>query len=302
MGTVVSYLVEIDGEVERAGERAGGRDSVAAAAKQIQRSIAELHRLAAMLTTWDPQSPISRYRRCEIAEAQLPGDVVAVLELCAIVKEMTKGWFDPWAMPGGVDPTGVAKGFIIERSLDVLVGGGGGPIRAALVNGGGDIATAGSLGGPAGSRVGIQHPWRRDALACVVELPPGGAVATSGRYERGEHLVNPFAGTSRSTRPRPSTVASVTVTGPSLAIADGIATALAVTQEDPYVILETVNERLLDSPAASGRGHGVGRNGYEAGRGHGVGRYGYEAYLIHDDGTEESTSGFPRVLHDAGVR
>src|SRR5206468_2510144 len=67
-------------------------------------------------------------------------------------------------------------------------------------------------------RVGIQHPLQRDALAAVLasdEL----AVATSGTYERGEHIVDPIGGG------RPQGVLSVTVAGPELATADAYATA-----------------------------------------------------------------------------
>ena len=28
---------------------------------------------------------------------------------------MSGGWFDPWAMPGGVDPTGLVKGWAVDR-------------------------------------------------------------------------------------------------------------------------------------------------------------------------------------------
>ena len=63
------------------------------------------------------------------------------------------------------------------------------------------------------------QPADPSRLACIVETP--GAVATSGTYERGNHLVNPFTSTASST-------ASATVTGPDLSLADALATALAV--------------------------------------------------------------------------
>jgi thiamine biosynthesis lipoprotein len=46
-----------------------------------------------------------------------------------------------------------------------------------------------------------------------------GAVATSGTYERGQHVLNPFTG-------QPATeLVSVTVVGPELTVADAYATA-----------------------------------------------------------------------------
>ena len=67
-------------------------------------------------------------------------------------------------------------------------------------------------------RVGIQHPLERDRIAAVVETRDL-AVATSGTYERGEHVFDPH------TRRPPTGVLSVTITGPDLATADAYATA-----------------------------------------------------------------------------
>ena len=67
-------------------------------------------------------------------------------------------------------------------------------------------------------RVGIQHPQIRDRIAAVVEADDL-AVATSGAYTRGDHVVDPHTG-----RP-PEGVLSVTIAGPDLATADAYATA-----------------------------------------------------------------------------
>jgi thiamine biosynthesis lipoprotein len=66
--------------------------------------------------------------------------------------------------------------------------------------------------------VGIADPFRPGRLALVVEARDC-AVATSGTAERGTHIVDPHAG-------RPAAgLASLTVVGPSLALADACATA-----------------------------------------------------------------------------
>jgi len=67
-------------------------------------------------------------------------------------------------------------------------------------------------------RVGIQHPLERGAVAKVIEATDL-AVATSGAYARGDHVVDPH------TRRPPAGVLSVKVTGPDLATADAYATA-----------------------------------------------------------------------------
>lgn len=205
MGTVVSFVVD-PGPLD-------GRATEAA----LKAACAELHRIDAVFSTWKPESPISRLRSGEIDPEDVPEEIGDVLGACARAREVTGGLFDPWLLPGGVDPSGYVKGWAAGRARDLLAGAG---VEAALVNAGGDIAT---LRGPAAGgrwRVGIRHPWRPDALACVIEVD--GAAATSGSYERGAHLVDPRSG-------EPSTaVASATVVGPDPGMADAFATALAV--------------------------------------------------------------------------
>jgi FAD:protein FMN transferase len=214
----------------------------------IRAACALLHEADAVFSTWDPQSPLSRLRRGDLAEPDGPACLAGVRVACEAAREASGGWFDPWAMPGGYDPTGLVKGWAVDRALAAIRQAG---LPAALVNGGGDLA---AYGGPAAGepwRAGIRHPWRRDALAAVLEVR--GAVATSADYERGAHLVDPRTG-------RPGCrAASATVTGPSLAMADALATALAVGADEAL--------------AAVG------------------GLPGYAGYLIRPDGTETWTSG-----------
>jgi FAD:protein FMN transferase len=66
--------------------------------------------------------------------------------------------------------------------------------------------------------VGIRHPEDLEQLAAVLEVEDL-AVATSGTYERGAHIVDPHTGLP------PSGLLSVTVVGPDLGTADAYATA-----------------------------------------------------------------------------
>ncbi len=169
-----------------------------------------------IFSTWKAQSPLSRLRRGDLSLVEVPDEVLEVLDACRSARRASEGWFDPWSMPGGVDPTGLVKGWAAERALNELKGL---DLSGAVVNAAGDIA---SFGGPdAGQafRFGVVRPDSPLKLACVVESP--GAVATSGTYQRGNHLVNPFTGEATST-------VSATVAGPELGLADALATALAV--------------------------------------------------------------------------
>jgi thiamine biosynthesis lipoprotein len=185
--------------------------------RQLTAARTLLQRADEVFSTWKPDSPVSRLRRGEITSAQAPAEVSEVLELCAIARELSGGWFDPWAMPGGVDPTGYVKGWAAQRALGAFRGS---SIRGAIVNAAGDIASIGSLGHGEPFRIGIADPFSPRHLAEVAYLT--GAIATSGTYERGTHLIDPHSG-----RPM-ARAASASVTGPDLGLADALATALAI--------------------------------------------------------------------------
>lgn len=189
-------------------------------AQAVAAGVEALHQADRIFSTWNPESPLSRLRAGEVELADLePSDAELISEVlgrCRLAREITAGAFDPWAMPGGVDPTGLVKGWAGDRALAALVAGGAGPV---MVNAGGDIAVAGRPGGRPW-RVGIRHPAQPQAYLAVVEVEA--AIATSGDYERPGQLVDPFTG--RTSR----VAASATVTGPELDLVDALATGLAV--------------------------------------------------------------------------
>jgi thiamine biosynthesis lipoprotein len=209
MGTVVTFDIYT---------RSGRASNVVTA--QLAAACEILHDADDVFSTWKADSPISRLRRGEIDSADAPPQVAEVLRLSAIAREITSGWFDPWAMPGGVDPTGYVKGWAAQRALAAFTAA---EISGALVNAAGDIASFGGLGDGTPFRIGISDPFSPRRLAAVVVLT--GAIATSGTYERGSHLIDPHSGqpTARA--------ASASVTGPDLGLADALATALAVAGE-----------------------------------------------------------------------
>ncbi len=208
MGTVISFDIR-PGLVAR---------------EEVYLALAEaragLHRADAVFSTWKPHSPVSRLRRGEIRVEDAPQDVAVVLELCAVARRGSRGWFDPWAMPGGVDPTGLVKGWAARNALRQIEEAG---VAGAMVNAGGDIALSGAPGDHRAWHIGIRDPWDSTRVMAVVEA--GAAIATSGAYERGDHVLNPRTG-------RPSSpIASATVTGPDLALADAFATGLLAAGE-----------------------------------------------------------------------
>ena len=198
--------------------------------RQLASARALLQRADAVFSTWNPRSPISRLRRGEITVSQAPAEVGEVLELCATARELSGGWFDPWAMPGGVDPTGYVKGWAAQRALGAFRAG---HISGAIVNAAGDIASFGGLGRDKPFSIGICDPFSPGRLAAVVCL--SGAIATSGTYERGNHLIDPHSG-----RPK-ARAASASVTGPDLGLADALATAIAVAGPSSLALIEALD-------------------------------------------------------------
>ena len=177
-----------------------------------------LHEVDTRFSTYKPDSEISRLRRGEVRLEDCSADVRHVLDVCADLWRDTDGYFDVYA-GGLLDPSGYVKGWSVEVASERLLAAGS---ANHYINAGGDIRMRGNHPGGGPWRVGIRHPWEADKVSWVLALHDG-AVATSGIYERGYHVLNPRTG-------KPARgLQSVTVVGPDLAVADAYATtALAM--------------------------------------------------------------------------
>ena len=167
-------------------------------------------------STYKDSSEISRLNRGELAVADLHPEVRAVLARCEELRVATDGYFDlRAASPTALDPSGLVKGWSIDRAGAILDLAG---IRNYALNAGGDILLRGRAVPASGWRIGIQDPFRPDDVARVIETGDL-AIATSGEYARGHHVLDPHA------HEPPQGIVSVTITGPDLATADAYATA-----------------------------------------------------------------------------
>ncbi len=176
-----------------------------------------LHKCDEIFSTFKEDSPMNQYRRGEITLEDAPREIAEVLEICNELKSATDGWFDPWVMLGGVDPTGMVKGWAEDKALSVLAKSG---VKAATLNIGGDIAVLGTIKPFQKWRFGIRHPLYPDSLIRIIETYEN--LATSANYERPGELIDPYL------KMPVDRVASVSVLGPQLAVADAFATAGAV--------------------------------------------------------------------------
>src|SRR5580693_6157740 len=107
-------------------------------------------------STYKAGSEISRLNRGELAVADCHPDVRAVLARCDELREATGGYFDArYASLETVDPSGLVKGWSIDRAAELLDARGA---RNYSLNAGGDIRMRGAALPEPSWRVGIQHP------------------------------------------------------------------------------------------------------------------------------------------------
>src|SRR3954471_14023533 len=168
----------------------------------------------ATFSTYREDSEISRLDRGELALADCRPEVDEVLTQCMDLSRATGGFFS--VRPAGrLDPSGLVKGWAVAGAAERLAAAGA---ERFCINAGGDVVARGRPAPDRPWRIGIRHPVELESLAAVVAVEDL-AVATSGEYEQGRHILDPRTGSP------PEGLLSVTVVGPDLGKADAYATA-----------------------------------------------------------------------------
>ncbi len=204
MGTVGSIAVA-DGDVHRLGS-----DAVDEALHEARLL---LERLEQRFSHYRLDSDISRWIAGEDVSIAAVADIEHVLRQCGRLHRDSDGVFrarDP--RTHALDTAGYVKGYAIGRAADELRRHG---LENFALGLGGDAFMAGSPTGDRPWQVAVQDPHGAYRVAAVIPMVDG-AVATSGRRERGDHIWGTDA-----TQPD---IASFTVTGPDIAEADAYAT------------------------------------------------------------------------------
>src|SRR4051794_40751881 len=151
--------------------------------------VRDWHWVDEVFSTYREDSQISRLGRGELAVEDCAPEVGQVLSLCADVQILSDGYFS--ATPrGSLDPSGLVKGWSIERASAALVAAGS---RSHAINGGGDVRCLGRPTRETPWRIGIADPLRPGQLVATVSGEDF-AVATSGVAERGCHVLDPHTG------------------------------------------------------------------------------------------------------------
>ncbi|RUM39666.1 MAG: FAD:protein FMN transferase [Desulfobulbus sp.] len=232
----------------------------------IEATIDRMHGLEKILSRHNPASELARLNQTgRLTEPSR--DLVTVLELARFVHDTTEGAFDVTVLPlvklqqsgqvpdrsairealaqtglhhltidakkitlaragMGITLDGIGKGYIVDQGVETLRQNGFG---SAYVEAGGDLMVTGNKPGNQPWRIGIRNPRPSASGDLMVLKTSNHAVATSGDYMQAyaadysrHHIVNPRTGYS------PPELASATITAPTVALADGLATAAMV--------------------------------------------------------------------------
>ena len=209
-----------------------------------------LHWVEAVFSTFKADSQITRIHTGDLDPQDADPLVREVLDACDDLYVRSDGVFDMYAR-GKLDPAGLVKGWAVERAAAILEEQGA---RNFTINAGGDIAVRGERAPGQPWTTGVRPPLHADQIIKVItHTTTPTAIATSGAYERGDHVVD-----TRDDGPVRSCL-SATVTGPDLGMADAYATIVFVMGSDGltwllqqpggyegYVVLDA--ERAVSTP------------------------------------------------------
>jgi len=224
---------------------ADGGVSQAHKIKVLSNCFSHINRIENLLSRYNPDSDISRVN--DLAwHGPVPIDplTIDVLKKAVEFYELTDGAFDVTKQAGGsslieidvventvllkkedlkIDLGAIAKGFAVDEAVMVLKGL---RIKNALINAGGDMYCLGKGLKGKGWRIGIQDPHDKKKLLDTMWVK-NKAVATSGDYEQGPHIVDPGINAHVVDAPE-----SITIIAPDCTTADALATAVSVLGEE----------------------------------------------------------------------
>ncbi|HZP55888.1 MAG TPA: FAD:protein FMN transferase [Candidatus Saccharimonadales bacterium] len=158
-------------------------------------------------------SELSKYNRGEFSGSELSSDMRDIIESCNRWKEITGGYFSAWYNQE-FDPSGYVKGWSIKKAGNLINGLG---FKTYCIGAGGDIMACSD--GQKEWTIGIQDPGDVKKILKRLSIK-NSAVATSGTYERGKHIINP-----KTCKPADEFM-SVSIIGPDIITADVLSTTL----------------------------------------------------------------------------
>lgn len=192
-------------------------------------------------------SEVGKLNRGEKVSAEMK----RILRLCEELKEKTKGYFDIKRADGRIDPSGLVKGWAIKNAADILRKKG---FKRFYVDAGGDAEIVGK-----NWKWGIRNPFNTKELVKILVLSNCG-IATSGTYERGQHIYSPITKSLEI-----KDIVSLTVIGPNVYEADKFST--------PAFAMGSAGIYFIESLS------------------------GFEGYMINSEGIATQTIGFDKFVY-----
>jgi thiamine biosynthesis lipoprotein len=177
----------------------------------FQGAIARFREIDQRFSAYKVDSELSKYRRGDLSATELSAEFKKIMSLCKYAENETNGYFSAY-FSGKYDPTGYVKGWAIAEAGKIIEKAG---YKTYCIGAGGDILARSNSDKV--WNIGIQDPKDKQKIVNKLSIK-NGAIATSGNYERGNHIINPKTGRAASV------YLSVTVTGPDIIKADILAT------------------------------------------------------------------------------
>jgi FAD:protein FMN transferase len=185
-------------------------------ARLIEDVFTSLASVDARFSLFKPDSEISALNSGLLPIAEVSQDMQEVLALAERTRGETRGYFDIERPDGGLDPSGIVKGWAIRNAARQIAARG---VRNFFVDAGGDIQSVGKNAEGEDWKIGIRNPFNESEIIKVL-APRGCGVATSGSYVRGQHIYDPHQPDQTITD-----IVSLTVLAPDVLEADRFATA-----------------------------------------------------------------------------
>ena len=175
-------------------------------------------------STYKKTSEITKINAGALDKFHYSPDMNEILRLAEQTKNETNGYFNI-QKEHSIDPSGIVKGWAIHNAANILRKTG---YTNFYVEAGGDIEVAGSW------TIGIRNPFNTQEIVKKVKLYDHG-IATSGTYERGNHIYNP-----KNNMPV-TEIVSLTVIGPNVYEAERFATAAFAMGKQGILFIEQLD-------------------------------------------------------------
>lgn len=203
--------------------------------ESIQKSYYRLEKINQKYSPYIPSSDLSKLWSNEKPMSSQSKEFINIHKECLMYEKITNGYFSAF-FENRYNPTGYIKGWAIHEIEKIIKKDGH---TNYCINFSGDMKFSST--GEKVWRVAIQSPFVKNKNIALLAMR-NGAIATSGNYERGNHIINPK-------KPKlKSDLASVTVLGIDIIAVDVMATAIfamGLKEAQRYLKLNSNYEALL---------------------------------------------------------